>query len=515
MKKIFILTILAASFCMSSCTKELDALFLNPDGSTETKIEYLFTRALTEQGAGMRIGYNPSGYYLVLRTLSPWLQLAGADGNDSEMMTAVANTINNSWGSFYTGFAPKVTEMKIQYDLLPDEEKADYDIYMHLIRVVNANATMKMTDLYGDIPYSEAFQARVGEQLFFPKYDTQLDIYKSLLADLKEVDTFLSTFTLNGSLVHNTLATQDILNDGDITKWRRFANSLRLRAAMRLSDADRSLAESTIQDIMSSNAPLSLTNVDNILVNAEAPDGLNIVGGGGILFGRAIEDSPNLVWAPEHMLDLMNGANDPRMSYMWVPNNGGDYVGLPSSPDTQGTITIDRDNYAYINEELMRNNELLPGFVITAAEVNFLLAEAVMEGFISGTAKDYYDTALRESINFYWEILNLEGDSGATAPDTAEVDAFVDASTATFNNTKEQLGTQKWIHFGLFQPREAYASYRRLDFPVLPVNEANGTALVVPVRITIPDNDKVVNEENYNAVKAQDTPNTKVGWDIN
>lgn len=515
MKKTFILLILGVSFLISSCTKELDALFLDPDGSTETKIEYLFSRALTEQGAGMRIGYNPSGYYLVLRTISPWLQLAGVDGNDSEMMTTSGNAINNSWSSFYLGFAPKLTEMRIQYDNLAEEEKSNYDIYMNLIRIVNANATMKMTDLYGDIPYSEAFRAREGNNEFFPKYDAQLDIYKSLLADLKEVDTYLSGFSLNGSIIHGKLAEQDILNDGDITKWRKFANSLRLRAAMRISDIDNALASSTVQDIMSSNAPLTLTNVDNILVNAEAPNGLNIVGGGGGLFGRAIEDSPNLVYAPEHMLNVMNTSNDPRIPYMWVPNTSGVYVGVPSSPDVQGTITIDRDNYGYINEELMRNNELLPGFVITAAEVNFLLAEAVMEGFISGTAKDYYDTALRESIDFYYEIISLEGDSGATAPDTSAVDAFVDASTATFNNTKEQLGTQKWIHFGLFQPREAYASYRRLDYPTLPVNVASGTSLVVPVRITIADNDKVSNEENYNAIKAQDTPSTKVGWDIN
>lgn len=500
---------------MSSCTKELDALFLDPDGSTETKIEYLFTKALTENGAAMRVGYNPSGYYLVLRTLSPWLQLAGPDGNDAEMMTTSANAINNSWSAFYTGFSPKVSEMKVQYTKLSDEEKLDYDIYMNLIKIVNANATMYITDLYGDIPYSEAFQARFGDNLFFPKYDAQLDIYKSLLIDLKEVDTYLSSFSLNGSLVHNTLANQDILNDGDITKWRRFANSLRLRAAMRISDAENTLASSTVQDIMSSNAPLSLTNADNILVNAEAPNGLNIVGGGGGLFGRAIEDSPNLVYAPEHMLNIMKTANDPRIPYMWVPNTGGDYDGLPSSPDTQGTITIDRDNYAYINEDLMRNNELLPGFVITAAEVNFLLAEAVMEGFISGTAKDYYDTALAESIDLYYGIISLNANASPVAPVPAEVAAFVDASTASFDGTKEQLGTQKWIHFGLFQPTQAYASYRRLDYPVLPVNIASGSSLVIPVRITIPDNDKVVNEDNYNAVKAQDTPNTKVSWDVN
>ncbi len=516
MKKTFILKILlGVSILISSCTKELDALFLDPDGSTETKIEYLFSRALTEQGAGMRIGYNPSGYYLVLRTISPWIQLAGVDGNDSEMMTASGNAINNSWSSYYVGFAPKLTEMQIQYGLLPDEEKSNYDIYMNLIKVVRANATMKMTDLYGDIPYSEAFKAREGNNEFFPKYDAQLDIYTSLLADLKEVDTYLSSFSLNGSIVHNKLAEQDILNDGDITKWRKFANSLRLRAAMRISDLDNALASSTVQDIMSSNAPLALVNADNILVNAEAPNGLNIIGGGGGLFGRAIEDSPNLVYAPEHMLNVMNGSNDPRIPYMWVPNTGGDYIGLPSSPDTQGTLTIDRDNYAYINEDLMRNNELLPGFVITAAEVNFLLAEAVMEGFISGTAKDYYDAALTESINFYYEINALNASASPVAPDTADVQAFIDASTATYDGTKEQLGTQKWIHFGLFQPREAYASYRRLDAPTLPVNVAAGTTLVVPVRITIADNDKVVNEENYNAVKAQDTPNTKVSWDKN
>ena len=514
MKKTFILTILGVSFLISSCTKDLDALFLDPDGSTETKIEYLFTQSLIEHGAGMRVGYNPSGYYLVLRTIAPWLQLTGINGNDAQIMTTSSNAINGSWGPYFTGFATKYAEMKLQYDLLSDEEKSDYDIFMNLTKIVNANGAMKVTDLYGDMPYSEAFQAR-GGGILFPKYDAQLDIYKTLLADLKEVDTYLSSFSLNSSILHGSLAKQDLLNGGDITMWRKFANSLRLRAAMRISDVESALAASTVQDIMSSNAPLTLVNADNILVNAEGPDGLNLVGGGGGKFGRAIQDSPDYVWAPEHMLNLMNTANDPRIPYMWTPNTGGVYVGVPSSPDTQGTITIDADNYAHVNLDLMRDNEMLPGFVITAAEVNFLLAEAVMDGIITGNAKDYYDAALTESIDLYYGIMALNALASPVAPVPAEVATFIDASTATFDGTEEQLGTQKWIHYGLFQPNQAYASYRRHDYPVLPVNVASGSSLVVPVRITIPDNSKVVNEENYNAVKAQDTPNTKVGWDIN
>lgn len=518
MKKSIIL-LFGLLIATSSCKEEIDELFLNPDGSTTTKIEYLFSGALTQNGAGLRVGYNPSGYYLILQGIGPWTQVVANDANDAKMMDLVSNAINNSWGAYYVGFMSKVAEMQILYDELPDEDRANYDVYMHLIKIVAANGTSKITDLYGDVPYSEAFRSRAPEQVLFPKFDNQQAIYTAILADLKAASAFLSSFTLNDSSEHKALATQDLLNHGDIDKWLKLSNSLRLRFAMRISDADASLASATVSEV--ANAPLVLTNADNIFVDAASPNGLNTRTGadGQNFIGRAFNDRQNRTFAGELMVDLMNAANDPRRAYYFTKNADDEYVGVPSSPADIAPISqdINIDNYSKISEEMVLDNLYHPGIVITAAEVYFLLAEAAMKGFDGGDANTYYDTALRLSVDFYYDMVALNPDANPAMPVAAEVDDFINNSTFAYDGTMEQLATQKWIYLGVIQAHEAYADYRRFDFPTLQENipEGGGAALVVPTRVTIPDSEKVRNEENYQAVKANDTPYNKVWWDVN
>lgn len=516
MKKLSILTLLVV-LGFISCKDEIDQLFLNPDGSTETRIEYLFSDALIQNGAGLRIGYNPSGYYLVLQGLAPWLQLTGVNANDADMMILVSNAIVGSWNTYYGDFMSQVAEMEIIYEQLPADQQADYDIYMNLIRIVKANATAKITDLYGDMPYSEAFQSRRVDGNLFPKFDAQEEIYKSILTDLEEAANFVSNFSSNNGQIHATINRQDILNNGDLEKWVKFANSLRLRLAMRISSVDPALAESIVAEV--ANAPLVLNNEDNILVVAEGPNGLNHPTGdnGQNFIGRAFFDRPARTYGGEFMINLMNEANDLRMPYYFNTNEAGEYIGVPSSPDAVAPITqnIDPANYSTINRDLVVDNLYLPGIAMTASEVNFLLAEAAMKGWVSGDVAGFYNEAMRQSIDFYYYLvsLNIDASMVPAAPEEAQVEEFLSTSTFAFDGTMEQLATQKWIHFGVLQANEAYAEWRRLEMPVLPENRSNGEVLVVPSRVTYPDNEKNFNEENYNQIRAQDTPNTNVWWD--
>jgi len=521
MKKSRILSLLGLFLLITSCKDDIDELFLNPDGSTSTKIEYLFTAATIEPMAGLRIGYNPSGYYLILQGLAPWTQLTGNDANDANMMNLVSNGVENSWNNYYRSFMSKVAEMKIVYDDLPEEEQRDYDVYMHLINIVSANGTAKITDLYGDIPYSEAFMARSSDNSnLFPKFDSQQEVYTTILQDLKEAVSFLKSFSLNDSSAHTALSTQDIVNGGDIDKWIKFANSLRLRLAMRISDGDETLAQSTVADVMTSPGDLVLTNADNIYVDAASPNGLNTRdGSAGNFIARAFNDRETRTFAPRLMVELMNDADDPRRPYYFSTNDNGDYVGVPSSPAEITPIQQDilDANYSKINPEMVLDNLYLPGIVITASEVNFLLAEAAMKSWIGGSAQVYYETALRESVEFYFDMVAINPDVTPMIPDSNEVDNFISSSSFAFDGSIEQLATQKWIHLGVLQANEAYSEYRRFDYPVLEENypEGGGSLLQIPTRVLYPDNEKSFNQANYEAVKASDTPYTKVWWDKN
>jgi len=518
MKKI-ILILFGLSIVLSSCKEDVDALFLNPDAATDAKIEYLFTGAITEVGAHLRTGYNPSGYYLILEGIGPWTQVVANNENDSNMMKLPSNAISGSWNAFYKDFMSKIAEIEILYEGLSPDEQADYEIYLVLSKVLKAHAASKTTDLYGDIPYSEAFSSRKVPQIIFPKFDSQKDLYTSVLADLKEAAAFLSSFSYNGSKVHNSLMVQDLLNYGDIDKWLRFTNSLRLRIALRISDADAALASTTVSEVQ--NSPLVLTNDQNILFEIRGSDRLNTRTGegGGHFIARAFNDRPDRTYAGQVMVEEMNAANDPRRPYYFTTNLNGDYVGVPSSPDLIAPISndINEDNYSKINNELILDNLRLPGIAITASEVNFLLAEAAMKGLGSGVAKDYYDTALRQSVEFYYLMVKTNPEASPAAPNTADVNNLVNNSTFTYNGTIQQLAMQKWIHLGVLQVNEVYADYRRLDFNFLQVNtpEGGGAPLEVPTRITIPDAEKTRNEENYLAVKPNDTPYSKVWWDKN
>ena len=498
----------------TGCRDAYDSLFLDPDKSTTARIEYVFTQGLIDTDFPIHYG---EWYWQVYNNVAAWAQVSGTV-NDVNMMRPVSDQWQNTWIDYYTKAAMDMREIRVLYDALPEGQKPSYEVYVHLAQIVNAFATARTTDLWGDIPYSEAFTARqaVGQNLF-PKFDSQASVYDAILADLKGASDALASLTV----VHPALATQDLLLEGDVMGWRVFANSLRLRLAMRLSEVDQPKAQAIVQEILGSPTayPLVETNAQNVAWYMDRTwiFDHNSLGNR----SRATSELPQRVWAPKLMLDMMVTSNDPRLRVVFdtvfhdtsaTPR----YVGLPSSPDAQ-PATVDSTRFSRLNVWMFRRNDMFPGYVMTAAEVSFLKAEAYMRGWVAGgaaAAQAAYENGLRQSITMYYDTYNANTLApDVAAPSDSAVSVFLSDSTVIYDGTLERIATQKWIHFGIVQPYEAWAELRRTDYPVLPPDQLGGRPLQRTVRIVYPSTEITNNSRNYEVVRAKDTPTTRVWWD--
>src|SRR5256886_6497031 len=238
-----VLALLMAAASGVACHDAYDALFLDPDKSTTARIEYLFTQELID--ADFPIHYG-EWYWQVYNNVAAWAQVSGTV-NDVNMMLPVSDQWQNTWTDYYAKAAMDIREIAVIHDTLPQDQQASYEVYLHLGKIVNAFITARTTDLWGDMPYSEAFTARqtTGRNLF-PKFDTQESVYDAILKDLKDASDALRSLTV----VHPALAAQDLLLKGDVMGWRRFANSLRLRLALRLSEGAPTKAQPIVLEIL-------------------------------------------------------------------------------------------------------------------------------------------------------------------------------------------------------------------------------------------------------------------------
>jgi SusD/RagB-like outer membrane lipoprotein len=502
-----VLALLIAPAVTTACQDEYQSLFLDPERSSTAKIEYLFTQALID--ADFPIHYG-EWFWQVYENVARWAQVAGAV-NDQDMMQPLSDQWQNNWRDYYARAAMDLKEIRVIYDALPADQKPGYAVYLHLGKIVNAFTTARTTDMWGAIPYSEAFTARqtVGQNLF-PKFDTQESVYDAILKDLKDASDSLRTL----GTMHSALARQDLLLKGDVAGWRRFANSLRLRLAMRLSEVAPTKAQPIVQEILANPGlyPLVETNAQNVAwyMGPGWIDDHNSWGNR----GRGTRERPTRTYAPKVMVDIMLSANDPRIPIVFDTNAAGLYVGLPSSPDAQ-PLTINRQTFAYLDSLMFAQNDSFPGFVMTAAEVAFLKAEAFMRTWAPGNAQAAYEEGLRESIAMYYQTYNRNG-RAPDVPFPAEslIVAFINDPDVAYNGSLERIAIQKWIHFGIVQPYEAWAELRRTDYPVLPPDVIGSRPLPRTVRLVYPSTEVTNNRQNYEAVRAQDTPTTRVWWDV-
>lgn len=532
--------LLGLFFMFSACESELDDKHENNDAFTNTKIEYLFAQGTLKT---FEINYI-DWYNLTFRRFGTYLQTtARLDGSSRSNLYNIQSDLDR-WSNHYVTRMSTLTEIDKIYNTFGDTEKSYYKPYIETNKIVKAYNTAIATDFFGSMPYSEAFTARNvlygGTVIYKPKYDSQKDIYYSILDDLKSAADYLATAQITNAIEQQTFARQDILFTGDLKKWYKLANSLLLRYAMRISFVDEAKARTILSGIPMND--LILSNSDNAYIKISsqsvAPDGM----------WRTLDESHNrtngyYAFAPAMMVNMMTSVDDPRLPVFFQPPSndeghviepGKAIVGYPASSDDatsiQNLYTSDEimRMFGIYNSVTFRYNYYLPaGVAFTAAEVNFLLAEAASRGLISGSAKDYYNQGIILSVQGYYDFyINSFGTSLPAKDPTVlgrdisdgTLAAWIDQSTFNYDSSKalEQIATQKWIHFSILQPYEGWAEYRRLDYPVLDDDREKGVLLNkenMPVRLLYPSAEASMNTDNYNAHANENYINVRVWWD--
>lgn len=526
MKKIFLILI-SAMLVITSCDKtDFEEAYPNPAKISVSTVEKQFAGMIYTNREYVVPSYW--NYFVVYRiTANRYTQTTGWV-NATNQYVPGSGAVNDRWNNFYS-FYSQYRQMQNIYNALTEEEQAERRIYMIASTIYVYDATQKVVDLHGDIPWTEAGKiiANGGDYITsLPKYDKAEDIYAKMLDDLKAFADELNTINVPAGILTG-FKTQDIINKGDLTKWKKYCNSLRLRMLTRVSSvaAFQQRAAAEINSILNNPTayPIVENNNENIQIAVyDLNTPINSKG-----FRSGLEDwDGNL--AGKAIIDYMKLNSDPRLQVMFQPGDSakGDYFGvdpLATSGEQEAAIltaTISRYNWSTISR-----NEYFPGVLVNASESQFLAAEGFLNAGNDAKAKAAYEAGITNSIkNYYlYRSVSNNSDSGpVTAPTDAEIAAYIEQSGINWNNatTKEAkralIAMQKWVDFSVIQPLENWAEVRRLNVPQLSFWIDNADPQKQPpVRWQYPDNERTYNTENYNAVSGNDKITNKLFWDLN
>jgi hypothetical protein len=472
---------LPLALSLGACEKDFDALNTNPNNATVGNPAYILTNA--EQSNIYRlfdIPVNQDGGLLIIQH---W---AKVQYTEEDRYAFRATSYQSIWDGFYANGLQDFNE------LIRQGQVANNPNLQAVGLIMRSYFFSVLTDLYGDIPYSEAL--RLSENILTPKYDTQQQVYTGILADLKAANGLIQ---VGGPEVGG-----DVIYDGDMDKWKRFANSLRLRLAMRIVDADAALAGTEIREVLNGTTPLIASNDDNaqfnFLVSASNTNP--------IYFNRLTRDDHRV---SRTITSRLSRLNDPRLEiYANHPETGDStafYRGVPNGLTNAAAAALGSfSSTSKVGSAFTAADA--PGVLMTYAEVLFFKAEAIARGLVTGSAATEYQNAIRASLNQY-------GISGAQAATYLAQPAVA----YTPSNFKQSIGDQKWIAlYG--QGVEAWSEWRRLDYPQLKVAVSPAAAAggKIPVRFRYPANEQSTNSASRAAAVANQGPDvitTKLWWD--
>lgn len=479
---------------LGACEKNFDGLNTNPNNSEVLNPAFLLSGAL--RANIFRLYDVPASQDGALLIIQHW---AKVQYTNEDRYSFRAGSYQSIWDGFYAGGVQ-------DFNLLIRTGREQNNPNMQAVGLIMRSYFFSiLTDYYGDIPYSDAL--RIEENVLAPKYDSQEEVYNGLLADLK---TAANQIQDNGPAVGG-----DILFAGNMDKWRRFANSLRLRLAMRISDANEAKARTEVAELLNGSAPLISNNTQNAqLVFLGASPNTNPVA-----VNRSTRDDHRV---SRSITKRLAALNDPRLPIYARPAEC-KASNDSSVPDSTGLFRGVRNGLTNSNAlglgPLCSTSKVgdaftkadAPGVLMTYAEVLFFRAEAIARGFITGSAQTEYNNAIAASMNQYGIV-----DSPTNTPVANYLAQQTVNIPITTGNYRQVIGEQKWIAlYG--QGNEAWSEWRRLDYPRLPVAASPlGTGSRIPVRFRYPANEQSLNTANYQAAVArqgEDLLVTKLWWD--
>ena len=560
----------AVTGAMVSCDT-LDEKFYNPDKLTEADFSLLFASAQTK-GHLFRYDYGATYHYM-----RGFGKMLGLGVSPLYLDRTQNNTIVRPWDGWSgtpfnefiftqtcTNYSKELSGMKLLYADMTEEEQEQNKVYMLCSDIIRSYAFQRATDLYDDMPYSEAGGA--FQELFYPKYDTQEEIYMNIMETLKNAAAELSEYQFQTDAQESKFSSVDILCNGDLDKWIRMANSLRLRMAMRLCHVKPDAALSTIKELIAENRMLTEYSHD---LGFEEQDkthafeltffrGLDERGYESGAPATIIEDIMNYEYQPGDENGITRHDFDPRLYAMFQPDIHGRYIGLPLTIEE---AEAELPNY-YTEKELTDmynfndvvtnpwNPERIPTMynrptyfnfdmkfpVMGSTETNLLLAEAAVRwpGELGNIdVKSCIKKAIDASTRFYYNVNKTMSYNESSLPSILYVQAKAKAPEldedhladyeelaankfASLTSTKDKLKfifDQKFCHMNIMNPYEIYNEARRLvkDFDgELPfVSTPN---VVFQERMFYPSSELTNNGDNFAKVAHKNTYDTPVWW---
>jgi len=384
------------------------------------------------------------------------------------------------WRNFYRNVLMDLDDSKriIEASGLDDAKTKNQ---LAVIEVLNVYTYSVLAETFGNIAYTEALQ---GADNFFPKYDDAATVYADLFVRL---DAAIAAFNASSG----SFGSAELLFDGDINEWVIFANSLKLRMAMRMADVPSFDSKTKVEAALAAgvyDANLEGAFFDYIGTSPH----VNTIYNGFVIDGR--DD-----YVPSHtLIELMVSLNDPRLP-LWFTTYEGEYKGINFGD--QGSSPYSK--FSHFTEKFF--DPKLEVVLSDYAEMEFFLAEAVERNYaVGGTAEEHYNNAITASILYY----------GGSEADAATYLAQPSVAYGTAAGSwKQKIGTQKWLAM-YNRGIEGWSEWRRLDFPILNV-PVDMTYDDIPVRMPYPFSEKNTNPSYEAAVEAMggDKVNIKLWFD--
>lgn len=491
--------LLAALATFSSCEKNFLDVNTNPNNPTAAGPNLILPAAMNRNAAQLATSLNVLGSLWVGQLASP-----------TDFLYYVSEKQYNITASFYTGIWDSGYDILNDYEAMEVNAKAaNMNYYIGIAKIMKSYQFQILVDAYGNVPYSEALK---GTNLINPKYDNGQDVYNGLISD---IDAGIAAIKLgNGNPAEVKPATDDILFGGNMTRWIKFANTLKLRILMRQSEMTDRAAYITTE-----MAKITAEGSGFLGAGESAQMNPGYLASSGKLnpywesyyqtAAGAITNNYRATKATEYVLAKYDANTDPRKAQMYN-TVGGLYKGVPLGEPTTGPNV---DMYKTVNTSplkpagaVLKTATSATPF-LTSMESLFLQAEAVQRGWLTGNAATLYNSAIAESFAFS-SVANA-----ATAAATYSALPGVDYALAP--NKIEAIIKQKWLALNVIGAWELWNDFRRTGYPSdNPLSKAALTAKH-PARLMYPTSELGTNAAQVKAQGTIDPFDTKIFWDKN
>lgn len=479
MKKLQYIGVVLAVLTLSySCTKEFEEINQNPNAPINAQPDLLLRQVIYDYGERMSFdGYqagNLLGQYTTKIDFNLFDRHALLQGQNG----------GNPWPIFYQNL--RDNEILLNKSLAGGANA----VYEGPARILKAYMAAALTDMFGDVPYFNAFKGK--SNTITPSYDKQESIYlneggilDNLEKGINAINNYEGAISLNG----------DILFSGDLNSWIKFANSLKIKALMRISAK---------QDV--SSELQAIYNTGNYLKSNGENASFDFTSGLPNSFRVATLRAGDFAsfLMSETIDSVLSNLMDPRKAVLFRPtqNDANVFKGLRNGPNAS-QLSISVANYSLPGMVFRENTGDLDCNFITAWEVAFWLAEAAERGFIAADAKFLYEEGVRLAFD-YW-LTQMPADYLTTG---------AAAYGSNGANPIEQIITQKWIA-NMANGYEGWTEWRRTGFPNFKPVTASLNNGLIPIRMPYPTDEAALNASNFNEAASNtngNSVNVPVWW---